>query len=199
MALGARVANTLITQEFHEFRHAVSNAYVPLRVTSGDIQRKLAIEPPTAVGHLQGQRTAVARRPALEDVEHRDLGARQVDRFEGGIERLPGTADERNALRVFIGARAFADKDQGRFGIADSEDDLAAALMQAAAAAVADVFDDFEKRIVGRGEGRKVHSDDGTGGDGRCLRRRRRDCRCRAGLAVEGLNAQVLVKLKILA
>jgi AraC-like DNA-binding protein len=34
MAPGARVANTLITQEFHEFRHAVSSAYVPLRVTS---------------------------------------------------------------------------------------------------------------------------------------------------------------------
>src|SRR2546430_5314281 len=34
MALGAPVANTLIAQEFHEFRHAVSSSYVPLRVTS---------------------------------------------------------------------------------------------------------------------------------------------------------------------
>ena len=34
MALGAPAANTLIAQEFHEFRHAVSSSYVPLRVTS---------------------------------------------------------------------------------------------------------------------------------------------------------------------
>ena len=42
----------------------------------------------------------------------------------------------------------------GDFGIADAEDDLVAALMQAAAAAVADVFDDLAEayRWWGRGE-----------------------------------------------
>ena len=131
---------------------------------------KLPVQELAADLHLIGFRSAIFRRPALHHVADIDVFAEDFDAFlfrrvfDHLCEQLPGAADERDALRVLIGARTFADEDQRRFGIADAEDDLVAALMQAAAAAVADVFDDFEKRIVGRGEGRKVHSDDGTSG-----------------------------------
>ena len=50
----------------------------------------------------------------------------------------------------------FADEDQRGLLVAHPKHDLVAALVQAAAAAIADVFDDLEQRVAS-GEGRQFH------------------------------------------
>ena len=85
--------------------------------------------------------------------------------FDHLREQLPGAADEREALRIFIGARAFADEHQPRLFVARSEDDLVAALVQAAAFAIADVGEDLKQVILRGFEGR---DETGTGTGGWC-------------------------------
>ena len=60
---------------------------------------------------------------------------------------MTGATDEGNALRVFIRARTFAYEYQPGLFVADAEDDPGALLVQAAAAAIADVFDYAEERL----------------------------------------------------
>ena len=67
---------------------------------------------------------AVLRRPALDHVRDVHVLALQIDRFDDLRQQLPGAADERNALLIFVGARRFADEHQIGVGIADAEDDL---------------------------------------------------------------------------
>src|SRR6185369_17292001 len=69
---------------------------------------------------------------------------------------------------------------------------LIAAGPQAATVAIADVFNDLEQRIAGRCEGRKFHDGFGWSGAGAFA--------CRPGwLAIQGLDAEILVELEILA
>jgi hypothetical protein len=51
-------------------------------------------------------------------------------------EKLAGAADERDALRVFVGSGAFAYENQAGFGISYAEDDFRALFAEAAAAAI---------------------------------------------------------------
>ena len=55
------------------------------------------------------------------------------------FKQLPGLADKRQALRVFVGARPLADKHQPRRWIAVAKDQLVAAFVQRAAGALADL------------------------------------------------------------
>jgi hypothetical protein len=55
-------------------------------------------------------------------------------------EQLARAAYKRDALLVFVGARAFPHKDQRRMFVAHSEDQLVAPLMQPAPLAIADVL-----------------------------------------------------------
>ena len=57
-------------------------------------------------------------------------------------EQLAGAAHEGDALGVFIGARAFTHEDQRRVFVAHAENDFVAAFVQAAAMAIADIFED---------------------------------------------------------
>ena len=103
---------------------------------------------------------AVFRRTAFDDVADVDIGSldlyaflfRRV--FDHLRQQLASAAYEGDALRIFVGAGAFADEDQRSLLIAYAEDDLVAALVQAAAAAIADVFEDLEEGLTGGGERR---------------------------------------------
>ena len=160
--------------------------------------------------HLVRFGSAVAGRPALHHVADVDVFAAQLDAlFLGGAldhlrEQLTGAPDEWDALRVFVGARAFADEHQRRTLIADTEDYLVAPFVQAAAAAIADIFENARQGVAARRQRRQV--------DGRLLRgrgRRRgyrihrngfrldRLARSRGGwLAVESLHADILIELE---
>ena len=131
---------------------------------------KLAVEELAADFHLVGLRRAVLGRAALHDVADVDVGALERDAFlaRGALdhlrEQLAGAADEREALLVLIGARAFADEHQLGLLVAGSEDDLVAAFVQAAALAIADVLENFEQRIAGRFESRRATGASRIGG-----------------------------------
>ncbi len=86
---------------------------------------------------------AVVRRAALDHVADIDIRAIQPHRFDHLGEKLAGTADEGQALHIFIGAGAFTNEDQSGLGATVAENELVAALMQLAAGAVADVFANF--------------------------------------------------------
>ena len=96
-------------------------------------------------------RVAIVRRPALDDVGDVDVGARQADGFDDLGEQLPGAADERLALHVFVGARRLADEHQVGRRVAGPEHDLRAAeRVQLAAAAVgAQLAPDRRQRRLG--------------------------------------------------
>ena len=92
-------------------------------------------------------RRAIARRTALNDVRDVDLFAAQAHGLDHVVEQLPGAAHERLALLIFVRARRFADEHQVGLRIADSENNLLAALLvQSAAGAVANVFADKAER-----------------------------------------------------
>ena len=97
---------------------------------------------------LVALRRAVARRTALDYVRDINIFAPQAHRFDHVVEQLAGAADERFALRIFVGARTFAHEHQLRPRIAHSKDDLFAPLfVQFATRAVAEVFaDQLERR-----------------------------------------------------
>ena len=88
---------------------------------------------------LVQHRVAVPRRPALDHVRDVDVFPGHADPVEQLVEELPRLADEREALLVLVKARRLADEHEIGLRIADSEDDLRAALGQAAARAARDL------------------------------------------------------------
>ncbi len=103
---------------------------------------------------LVGLGVAVSRRAALEDVRDVDLGPREADALEQAVEQLPGLADERDPLLVLVEAGSLADEHQVGFGVADSEHDLRAPLVEAAAGAggclAAELFEPGRDRVRNR-------------------------------------------------
>ena len=81
----------------------------------------------------------ILRRSAFDDVRDVDLIAAQAHGVDHVVEQLAGAADERQALRVLIGARTFADEHQPRVRVAVAEDNGVAALVKRAARARAHV------------------------------------------------------------
>src|SRR5215469_5156556 len=84
-------------------------------------------------------RGAILRGPAFHDIRYVHVFAAQAHGCNHIVQQLTGAADERQPLRVFIGTRAFADEHQLGLRIARTKDEIGAALMQAAKAAVADI------------------------------------------------------------
>src|SRR5215813_12788584 len=77
-------------------------------------------------------RVAVPPRAALEHVGDVDVGALEPDPGEQLVGQLSGLPDERVTLFVLVAARRLADEHQVGGLVADAEDDLRAALREAA-------------------------------------------------------------------
>src|SRR4029079_17946714 len=112
-------------------------------------RRNLRPEERRALLDLVRLRIAVIGGPALHDVRDVHLLAREAHRLDDLREQLPGPADERLALQIFIGAWAFADEHQPSMRVADAEDDVRAPLVQLAASAVADLVTDLVQFAAG--------------------------------------------------
>src|ERR1700683_155490 len=91
---------------------------------------------------------AIFRRSALHDVADVDVFALQTHRFDHLREQFPGAPDERQALRIFVAAWSFADKDKLSFGTAVTEDDFVPRAVQFAARALAEIVANLEQRVV---------------------------------------------------
>ncbi len=96
---------------------------------------QLGVEILAAIGRFVGQRRAVLRRPATEDVHDVNVLAAELHAFGDDVgEQLTGPADKRFALPIFVRAGGLADKDQLGMRIADAEDGLLASGRQDRAA-----------------------------------------------------------------
>ena len=107
--------------------------------------RELRRQEGRAGGELVSFRIAIGGRPALHGVGDVDLVAGQLDfaRLEHLGEELPRAPDERQALRVLVGAGALADHDQLGARVARAEDDRGATLAELALATA------LERRLLG--------------------------------------------------
>ncbi len=96
------------------------------------------------MSHSSFSGVRLPRRAALHDIGDVHLLALEAHGSDHVVEQLAGASDEGQTLRVFVGARALADKHQLGVGVAGAEDDLLAALLpQLAALAVgADIVGD---------------------------------------------------------
>ena len=92
---------------------------------------------------------AIFGRAAFDDVADVDVGALEAHGFDHLREKFAGAADEWLALFVFVAAGAFADEDELRFRIADTEDDVGAGLVKFAASAIGtNISADAVERVV---------------------------------------------------
>src|SRR5579884_3976190 len=128
----------------------------------GPDRQELAEQKLAADLHLIGLRRAVAGRTALDDIADINVFAAQRNPFllrrvlDHLREKLPGAPYKRNALLVFIGPRAFADKNERRALVPNAKYNLGSALVETAAAAIADVFENLEHGIAGRDQRRQL-------------------------------------------
>src|SRR5438445_3807130 len=81
----------------------------------------------------------------VADVHVFTLQAHGFDHLGQQFSRAP---DERQALRVFIGARAFADENELRLGISVAKNNFVPRAVEFAARAFTEIFADLEQRIV---------------------------------------------------
>src|SRR5207342_3949349 len=100
-----------------------------LRLDQLDLAEQVALAGLDLVGHG----VAVSGRAALDHVRDVYVLAGHADPTEELVEELPGLADERVALLVFVEAGRLADEHQLGFGVPHAEDDLGAPLGKAAA------------------------------------------------------------------
>ena len=91
---------------------------------------------------------AIFRRTAFHYVADVHIFSLQAHRLNHLRQKFPGASHERQALRVFIRSRPFADKHQLSFCAAVAEHKLVSFLMQLAARAVAEVLANLQQRIV---------------------------------------------------
>jgi hypothetical protein len=98
-------------------------------------QLDLPVEVAAAEARLVLRRVAVARRATLEHVCNVNLSAREAQCAQHRIEQLPGAADERLALTIFLGAGRLTDDQPARAPVATREDGLRARAVQLAALA----------------------------------------------------------------
>src|SRR5215813_6890249 len=94
-------------------------------------QLDLAVQVRLATQRFAGLRIAVARGPAFDAIRDIDaVAAPDTDRREHIVQQPAGLADERLALRILLGARAFTDEHPVGVLVADTEHGLVALLMQ---------------------------------------------------------------------
>src|SRR5262245_6552279 len=92
-----------------------------------------------AGGDLLRERVAIPGRAALEDVRDVHLVARQADGGEDLGQELAGSADERDALQVFLAPGGLADEHEGGGRAARAEDEARARAAQRALHALLDL------------------------------------------------------------
>src|SRR5262245_14805559 len=106
--------------------------------SSGPDSRKLPEQELTANLHFVRQRRSIFRRPAFHDVADIYIRAAEGNALlPGGTfdhlrEELTSTADEGQALLIFIRSRALTDEHQPGAFIAGAEDELVATFVEAA-------------------------------------------------------------------
>src|SRR3990172_9709730 len=89
--------------------------------------------------HLVRLRIAVLGRPALDHIGDINVLALHSHSLGDDVgQKLPGPADERLSLQIFIAPRPFTDEHQLRLGMAHAEDDIGSARAKLAALAIAD-------------------------------------------------------------
>ena len=93
------------------------------------------VEKRPARGELVSFRVSVTGRSAQDSVRDKHFVPRELHRLQHLGEKLPRAPDERQALRVLVGARTLADHDELRARIARAEHDRGAALAELALAA----------------------------------------------------------------
>src|SRR5262245_18853983 len=111
-----------------------------LRRDAAERQHDLRLDDGELVGQerrtcreLIGFGIPIARRPAQNCVGDEDVGlARQIHGGQHLREQLAGATDERQPLRVFVGARALADHDELLRRVAGAEDNVSSPLTQLA-------------------------------------------------------------------
>ena len=115
----------------------------------------LLFEIADALGDLAGDRIAVVRGAALEDVANVDVVAGQAHTLgDDVVEEFSGSSDEGEALLVLVVAGGFADKDQMGSEIAAAKNGVGAGLVKGALGAGFDFgfegFKSFDLLVVGR-------------------------------------------------
>ena len=179
-------------------------------MTFGLIDVDLAEQERLALLHFVGLGVAVARRPALDDVGDVDVLAPQADGLDDLRQQLPGAADERLALDVFVGARRLAHEHQVGVRVADAEHDLLAPeRVQLAAGAVgADVVADGRRarRLTGRSRAAARRGSRWAPGSDHAAavglqvgRSRARRARATAASAAEPVDAELAEELEVIA
>src|SRR5688572_9468184 len=94
-----------------------------------------------ALFHFVGFGVAIFRRAALNDVGDVDILPLESDCLDDLRQFLPGAADERDSLNIFVPPRRLADKHQIRIRVTDAEHNLLPPQRaQLASDAVADVL-----------------------------------------------------------
>jgi len=92
---------------------------------------------------------AIFRGAALNDVADVHVFALQAHSFDHLRKKFSSAADERKALKVFIGAGTFTNEDKLSMGIAVAEDEFVATFVELAAGTFAEVFADFQEGVAG--------------------------------------------------
>ena len=64
------------------------------------------------------------------------------------VSKLSSASHERQALRVFVRSRSFADEYKFRFRIAIAKHKLVSSLVQLASRAIAQILSNFQKRVI---------------------------------------------------
>ncbi len=93
-------------------------------------------------------RLAILGRAALHHVADVNVFSLQPHGFDHLRQQFSGAPDERQSLRIFIGARTFADKDEFGLGIPVAEDNLVSPLVQLASRALAKVLANPGQRVI---------------------------------------------------
>jgi len=91
---------------------------------------------------------AIFWRTAFYDVANVNIFALQAHGFNHLRQQFPRATNERDAGSVFIGAGTFAHEDEVGVGIAIGKDDVFAFFVEFAPFTIANIFADFEERIV---------------------------------------------------
>ncbi len=77
------------------------------------------------------------------------MRALQAHRFNHLSQEFSGATDERQTLRVFVGARTFADEYQLGFGTSVAKDNFIACSVQLAASALAKICPNHWQSVAG--------------------------------------------------
>ena len=125
-------------------RGATAEATDDFRADHGELAEQIR----RAGGNLVFFREAIFGWAAFDDVTDVNILAAEAHGLDHLREQLPGSADERFALLVFIAPRTFTDKHELGFWVSHAVDNVRPSFVQLAARAIrADVFANALERV----------------------------------------------------